>query len=92
MSEATIPGQCQLRVIRRRPVTASGRLTVKPIRPSLMETRLAGDPWVVASDEGGMAVCFDDWQLAAVAGSPLDLSCFNRLLDRLRSGRPPRLR
>jgi hypothetical protein len=91
MLQAPPAGPSQMRVVRRQSTRPTVRVFVRPLRPSLLESRLAGDPWIIPHDAETLALCFDDWPLAAVGGLPLDLPFFNHLLERLRT-RPPRRR
>jgi hypothetical protein len=81
----------QLRVVRRQTTQPAVRVTIRPRRPSLLEPRLVGDPWVISQAEEILTLCFNDWPLATVRGLPLDLPSFNHLLERLRN-RPARRR
>jgi hypothetical protein len=91
MLEAPPAGSPQLRVVRRQSIRPPIRVVIRPSRPSLLEGRLAGDPWVVHQSGENLALCFSDWPLATVRGLPLDVPSLNRILERLRT-RPPRRR
>jgi hypothetical protein len=91
MLQAVPAGSPQLRVVRRKSIQPTIRVVIRPSRPSLLEVRLAGDPWVIHQGGENLALCFNDWPLATVRGLPLDLPCLNRILERLRT-RPPRRR
>ena len=91
MSPAATTGPAQLRVVRRQSIRPTLKVTLRLIRPSLLDPRLAGDPWVV--DRGGerLALCFNNHALAGLRGLALDVPGLNALIDRLRR-RPPRRR
>ena len=65
-------------------------LAYPAVRPSLLDLRFTGDPWVVACGDGGAALCLDGYQLTRLSALPFDLPSFNRALCRLR--RPLRRR
>ena len=78
-----------LRILRRKSMCGGGR--ERPIqfrRPSLLDPRLRGDPWLVTRGEGGLALYFGDKQLAALPGLALDAPALNQLLFGLRHRRP----
>ncbi len=65
-------------------------ITITTRRPSLLDPRLRGDPWILPRSGGGLALCFDAWEMAAVAGSPFDVPSLNSLLHRMRHRYPRR--
>ncbi len=79
------------RIMRRQAVRPPVNLTVRPVRPSLMEFRLTGDAWIVVQEADCLSLRFNDWQLAVLAGAVIDVPSLNRWLERLRS-RPVRRR
>ena len=81
----------QMRVVRRKSTQSTDRVFIRPRRPSLLEPRLVGDPWIVHEADSTLVLCFNEWPLAIVRGLPLDLPSFNHLLERLRN-RPLRRR
>lgn len=66
----------------RRPV-----LPFRTVRPSVLDLRFTGDPWVVARADGGASLCLDGYQLTNLSALPFDLPSLNRTLCHLR--RPP---
>jgi hypothetical protein len=70
------------------PIT-SRRVTVRACRPSLIDMRFKGDPWVVL-DEQRAAVCLGDFPMGQVAVSPLDVPSLNRALLQVRFGQARR--
>jgi hypothetical protein len=93
MPPAAFTNPVRLRVVRRQATQPVSRVVIRPIRPSLLEMRLAGDPWIVpAKAPETLSLRFNDWQLVALGGLALDLPTFNRLLDQLRQRRPRRHR
>jgi hypothetical protein len=92
MLQAPSAEQQQIRVVRRQSLHPTVKVYVRPVRPSLLDLRLAGDPWVVEQGEEQLAVCFNDWQLTNLSGLALELPSLNRLLDRMRHRLPRRRR
>jgi hypothetical protein len=56
----------------------------RTVRPSLLDLRFTGDPWVVGLDDGGACLCFDGYQLTTLPVVCFDLPSLNRTLCRLR--------
>jgi hypothetical protein len=54
------------------------------LRPSLVDLRFTGDPWVVDHADGTASVRLDNYRLAAIRTMPFDLPSLNRLLLQLR--------
>jgi len=70
---------------------SSGGSRLRPVqlqRPSLLDPRLGGDPWLVTHTEGVLSLYFGDRRLAALDGSDLDAAALNQLLFGLRHRRP----
>jgi hypothetical protein len=65
-------------------------LPFRTVRPSLLDLRFTGDPWIAYGHDGPATLCLDDYRLACICASPLDLPSLNRTLDHLR--RPTRRR
>ncbi len=66
---------------------------LRMVRPSVLDLRFTGDPWIVEESEGRLLLCLGDYHLAGIRGSGIDLPSLNLALDRLRSRRPrPRRR
>jgi hypothetical protein len=59
-------------------------LPLRSIRPSLVDVRFTGDPWVVAQDDGTASLRLDNYRLARIQTSHLDLPSLNGLLLQLR--------
>jgi hypothetical protein len=81
----------QLLQVRRKHVSDLPSRSVRPSRPSLLDLRFTGDPWIEADGEGVAALCLANFRLAAIALLPLDLPSFNDAFHRLRgrlSARP----
>ncbi len=67
----------------------SRRIVIRASRPSLIDLRFKGDPWVV--DNGSTAaVCLGDYPMAQIAASPFDLPTLNRALAQVRLGQARR--
>jgi hypothetical protein len=57
---------------------------VRSVRPSLLDLRFTGDPWVVDEQDGTSSLRLDDYCLASIAAVGFDLPVFNRTLLALR--------
>ena len=82
MAQSVVISPCCQRRPRR-----SVLLPFRTVRPSLLDLRFTGDPWVVARDDGGASLCLDDYQLTTLSALCFDLPSLNRTLCHLR--RPP---
>ncbi len=60
----------------------------RTVRPSLLDLRFTGDPWVVGRDDGGACLCLDGYQLATLSALCFDLPSLNRTLCHLRRPHP----
>jgi len=69
--------------------SSSRRVTVRACRPSLIDLRFKGDPWVVIKEQQA-AVCLGDFPMGQVAVSPLDVPSLNRALLQVRFGQARR--
>jgi hypothetical protein len=81
-----------IRILHRQRVRRTVTITITARRPSLLDPRLRGDPWILPRSDGALALCFDAWEMVAVAGSPFDLPSLNALLHRMRHRYPRRRR
>lgn len=59
----------------------------RTVRPSVLDLRFTGDPWVVSRGDSGASLCLDGYQLTNLSALPFDLPSLNRTLCHLR--RPP---
>lgn len=57
---------------------------LRSVRPSLLDVRFTGDPWVVSHEDGTASVRLDDYRLARIQTAPFDLPSLNHLLLQLR--------
>lgn len=57
---------------------------LRSVRPSLLDLRFTGDPWVVDHEDGTASVCLDNYRLARIQTMPFDLPSLNQLLLQLR--------
>ncbi|HKI37769.1 MAG TPA: hypothetical protein VKA46_38305 [Gemmataceae bacterium] len=53
-------------------------------RPTVMDMRFQGDPWLEDARDGTLSVCVGNYPLAVLRGLSLDLPHLNGLLERLR--------
>jgi hypothetical protein len=53
-------------------------------RPTVMDRRFRGDPWVEGGEDGTLSLYLGNYPLAELRGLPLDLPHLNRVLERLR--------
>lgn len=58
--------------------------SLRSVRPSLLDLRFTGDPWVVDHEDGTASVRLDDYRLARIHTMPFDLPSLNQLLLQLR--------
>ena len=82
--------QPRLRVLHRKSMRPPATMSVRAVRPSILDLRLRGDPSVVSLSDGTLALYFDQCCLVGLAGSNLDVPSLNQWLERLR--RLPRRR
>lgn len=61
------------------------------VRPSLLDLRFTGDPWVVDHEDGTASVRLDDYLLARIEAMPFDVPSLNQLFLQLRQGEIRRL-
>ena len=54
------------------------------LRPTVLDLRFRGDPWILRLQDGSLSLCLGNFHLGPVHGSPLDLPSLNQLLDRVR--------
>ena len=71
-------------VMTRATVSPRSAPAFRSVRPSLLDLRFTGDPWVVQHEDGTASVRFDDYRLARIQTVPLDLPSLNQLLLQLR--------
>jgi hypothetical protein len=64
--------------------------SLRSVRPSLLDLRFTGDPWMVPDEDGTAALCLDDYRLVYVTLLPLDVPSFNRAVLNLRQCRTRR--
>jgi hypothetical protein len=57
---------------------------IRSVRPSLLDVRFTGDPWVVDHEDGTASVRLDNYRLARIHTMPFDLPSLNQLLLQLR--------
>lgn len=60
------------------------------VRPSLLDLRFTGDPWIVQQSDGLLLLCLGDTRLADIQGIGIDVPSLNLALDRMRHRRPRR--
>src|ERR1041384_970849 len=72
------------------PRTPPRRTVTRASRPSLIDLRFKGDPWVVDHDDGTASLCLGDYSMLRIGVSPLDLPTLNRTLLALRLGQARR--
>ena len=58
--------------------------SVRCVRPSLLDLRFTGDPWVVDQEDGSASVRLDNYPLAFIQAMPFDMPSLNRLFLELR--------
>jgi hypothetical protein len=81
------------RILHRLRAARKFTIHIRTVRPSLLDLRFTGDPWVVGEADGTAALCLDDYRLVGLALSSVDLPSFNQRLFQMRHRRPrPRTR
>jgi hypothetical protein len=63
-------------------------LNLRSVRPSLLDRRFSGDPWIVDQGNGTFALCLGDYHLVWFEGLAVDLPALNRLYHGMRRRRP----
>jgi hypothetical protein len=58
--------------------------SLRSVRPSLLDLRFTGDPWVVDHHDGTASVRLDNYRLARLHTLPFDLPSLNQLFLQLR--------
>jgi len=58
--------------------------SLRSVRPSLLDLRFTGDPWVVDEQDGTSSLRLDDYCLASIAALGFHLPVLNRILRTLR--------
>jgi hypothetical protein len=76
-------------VMTREQTSTARRVSIRACRPSLIDMRFKGDPWVVAGDNRA-AVCLGDYSLGQVHICALDVPSLNRVLLQVRFGQARR--
>lgn len=66
------------------PRSAKPLAPLRSVRPSLLDIRFTGDPWVVDQADGSASVLLDNYRLARIQTMPFDLPSLNQLLLQLR--------
>jgi hypothetical protein len=63
-------------------------VTLRSIRPSLLDLRFSGDAWVVQPKDGQLVLCLGGSPLARISGLSLDQASLNTLVNQARHRRP----
>jgi hypothetical protein len=58
--------------------------TLRSVRPSLVDLRFTGDPWVVDHEDGSASLRLDNYPLVRLGALSFDLPSLNRTLLQLR--------
>jgi hypothetical protein len=80
-----------LRIVSRRASKTTVTVSIRPVRPSLLDLRLQGDPWITAHGERAQ-VYFDQCVLTSCGALPLDVPGLNAQLQAMRHRAPRRKR
>jgi hypothetical protein len=64
------------------------RMTLRMMRPSLLDLRFRGDSWLVDRQDGTFSLLLGDFCLASIPGVPFDLHSMNQTVDRMRHSKP----
>jgi hypothetical protein len=76
----------------RPPIRPEVNTHVRTVRPSLLDLRFSGDPWIEARKDGTLRMCLGDYGLAGIRGTPLDLPSLNSMFHGMRHRRPRKRR
>ena len=57
---------------------------LRSVRPSVLDLRFTGDPWVVDQQDGTATVRLDNYRLARIESLSFDVPSLNRLFLQLR--------
>lgn len=63
-------------------------LRLRSVRPSVLDRRFCGDPWIEAGQNGQFTLYLGDYSLVSIDALAIDLPALNSLLDRIRHRRP----
>ncbi len=63
---------------------AGSLASLRCVRPSLLDLRFRGDPWVVDHQDGTASVHLDNYRLGRIQTTPFDLPSLNQLWLQLR--------
>jgi hypothetical protein len=88
MPATFVKPESRLRIVSRRSSHKIVTVSIRPARPSLLDFRLQGDPWILALGDHTAGVFFDSCQLLTLAALPLDVEGLNSQLQALRHRRP----
>jgi hypothetical protein len=88
MSTALSETPPTVRILHRKTVAQTMRIAGR--RPSVLDLRLQGDPWIQPRADGTLALCFDAWEMASVSAVALDVPALNGLLHHVRHRSPRR--
>jgi hypothetical protein len=80
--------ESRFRIVSRRSARKTVTVAIRSARPSLLDLRLRGDPWICAHGDETVGVYFDSCELLTVAALPLDAAGLYFQLDALRHRRP----
>jgi len=78
----------KLRQANREAANRAVDVRVKCVKLSFMDHRFKADAWIVNQTPGRLALCLGDYNLASIAGNPLDVPSMNQMLQRFFYCRP----
>lgn len=87
---ATLNPPGQLRILSRRSAHNKVTFSIRPVRPSLLDLRLKGDPWILGHPNQTAGVYFDGSAVHSVAALALDVPALNAQLFAMRHRLPRR--
>jgi hypothetical protein len=88
MPATLLKPESRLRIVSRRSSRTTVTVSIRPARPSLLDYRLRGDPWILAHGDLTAGVFFDSCPLLTLSALPLDAAALNSQLHDLRNRRP----
>jgi hypothetical protein len=87
---ATLTPPGQVRILSRRSARHKVTVSIRPVRPSLLDLRLRGDPWIVGHRNQTAGLYFDGTEVHGLAALQLDLPALNGQLFAMRHRLPRR--
>jgi hypothetical protein len=85
-----VPQEAVYRGVALPPLCPRRPASLRSVRPSLLDLRFTGDPWIVDHRDGTASLCLDDYRLARIEVLFVDVPSFYQVLTRMRQLRSRR--